>query len=193
MSGYSHTIGEKIKELNENNKYACFVETGMFKGDTTLAASKHFNKVYSIELDKELFRKGRARLSEEKNVYVFQGDSSVVLKKVIKLLNGNTIFFLDAHWAGNLSSKNKTDTPLINELITIKKERGNFSDIIIIDDYGWVGNKGKIDFKKEWGSKYFPEGGVFKYDWTHVQDSEIRNMFKNKKIYLEDDRLIIHT
>lgn len=193
MSGYAHTIRETLKKIQDKKQYKFFIETGTFKGDTTVEASKLFNHVISIELKDSLFYDAQSRFRNVKNIQLFKGESSSVLRDVLDKIHADAVFFLDAHWAGDLSTRTRKDTPLIDELSVIKEKRIGYKDLIIIDDYGWVGKKEKIVFKKEWKSKYFPEGGEFIYDWTDISDDQIRKMFKGKEIYLQDDRLFIHT
>tara|TARA_B100001167_G_scaffold190895_1_gene158978 strand:+ start:1311 stop:1889 length:579 start_codon:yes stop_codon:yes gene_type:complete len=192
MAGYSNTISETLNELKKKNDIYYFVETGTFQGDTTKLAQNIFNKVYTIELNNKLYNKARKNLASDSTL-VLHGDSASVLNNILNDLDKNSLFFLDAHWAGDLSSKGETDTPLWKELNVIKQRDGKYNDVIVIDDISWLGKKDKIIFKSEWKSKYYPNGGTFEYDWSDIKKSDVKNLFHNKKIIEVDDRMIIYT
>lgn len=193
MAGHANTIEDTLKHLKQENDAVYFIETGTFKGDTTNIAKDIFKNVYSIEIRENLYEKAKERFNAFGNVTLLYGDSSVVLENIKSEIKNNAIFFLDAHWAGDLSSKGKSDSPLLEELNILRERVDIYKDIIVIDDIGWVGKKNKIIFKPEWKSKYFPKGGIFKYDWTHINLKEIKNLFENARFIEKDDRLIIYT
>ncbi|MCX6750355.1 MAG: hypothetical protein NTZ83_02775, partial [Candidatus Pacearchaeota archaeon] len=89
------------------------VETGTFKGDTTKEFSKIVENVYSIESNKKYYLFSKKRLKEDNNIKLFLGSSPIILKKILPALEGNTLFFLDAHW-GNY-------WPILDELNEISK------------------------------------------------------------------------
>jgi len=103
------------------------VETGTFKGDTTKEFSKMVEKVYSIESNKEYYLSSKKRLKEDNNVKLFLGSSPVILKKILPGLEGNTLFFLDAHW-GNY-------WPILDELNEISKVDHMKKSVIVIHDF----------------------------------------------------------
>lgn len=193
MANHAHTIQEDLELFQKQNDATYFVETGTFNGDTTEIARHIFKKVFSIELHDDLYEKAKKRFSKDEEVEMVHGDSSVVLPEVLKKINGPTVFFLDAHWAGDLSSKGETDTPILEELHQIQKRVGQYKDVIVIDDISWVGKKESVTFQPEWKSKYFPDGGIFEYDWTHVCMQDIFEIFGKENCVERNDRLIITT
>jgi len=192
MAGYSNTIAQILEDIHKKTNIDCFVETGTFMGTTTKIAQGIFKQVFTIELNERLFQKAQNDLTQD-NTHVLQGNSIDVLHKIKEQLTEDTVFYLDAHWAGDLTSRGEKDCPLLEELRLIKERVGKYHDVIIVDDIGWVGKKEEIVFKPEWKSKYFPDGGVFQYDWSDIQLSDIYDMFPDKEAVLVDDRLIIYT
>ncbi len=123
----------KIKESSKRNKIKTLVETGTAGGGTAMEMSKYFNKIFTIELEPTLYHQGRAFLQEKKNVTCIEGDSSLVLKKLLEKINEPALFWLDAHYSGEGTAKAEIETPVIKELLTIF-ERKNKKDVILIDD-----------------------------------------------------------
>ena len=118
---------EEFQKLVKRYKIKNIVETGTSKGDTTLAFSKMVDKVYTIEIKKEVYLTSKKRLSWEKNIQIFLGSSSDVLRKILPSLKGNTLFFLDAHWGHYW--------PILDELKEISKVPYLKESIIVIHDF----------------------------------------------------------
>lgn len=104
MAAYDHNFLKTIvpPELLESVETA--VETGTFKGDGTIELSKRYKKVITIELDEQIFQKGKKRLLPYLNIKCIHGNSAEVLKTILPTLTGTTLFWLDAHFSGNSST-----------------------------------------------------------------------------------------
>lgn len=75
------------------------VETGTCLGYTTKWLSQNFEKVITIEVNREFMNYAYAgRLNNCNNVTCHVGDSSGELQNLIQNIDNKTIFFLDAHW-----------------------------------------------------------------------------------------------
>ena len=82
-----------------------FVETGTCGGQTVKAASlAGFEKIYSMEIDEEQYNKTRIIFQDaneplDTQIFLYLGDSRVVLPKILKLIPEDypSIFFIDAH------------------------------------------------------------------------------------------------
>ena len=102
MGGFDYN---KIKDLiNDNYKIA--IESGTFRGKGTIQLSKHFKKVYTVEIDENLFNEAKKRFIKNKNIVCIHGDSKEVFPKLFKDINikdRNILFWLDAHWSGDSS------------------------------------------------------------------------------------------
>lgn len=114
--------------------YGCkfLVETGTFKGDMVAAQMGNFDRIYSIELSKELHEKAADRFRGNLKVVLLMGDSGQVLSTISSSLPENTLFYLDGHWSSGVTAKGQLETPIIAELNCLFS-RG-FTDVILIDD-----------------------------------------------------------
>lgn len=143
------------RALNAN----VFIETGTYKGNTALWASKNFKQVYTIEFDEHRFNKTVARISNMENVEnigFIQGNSKDALKGVLDHIDEPIIFWLDAHglYAGNMTLED--EIPLMQELQNIFewKKRTNKECAILIDDARLFLNPPPID--KGYHPEYWP-------------------------------------
>lgn len=109
-----------------------FVETGTFRGKTSVWASANFRDVYTIENSRELFDSATRRLSAYSNIHLLYGNSALQLGKIVSDLTQPAIFWLDAHWCGGETYGNDDPCPLLEEIRIIKQSSGNH--IIMIDD-----------------------------------------------------------
>jgi hypothetical protein len=130
----SHSVKEKtILKYQRRYGIRIFVETGTYLGDMVEAMKNSFEKVYSIELNEDLYKKAKARFVHNNNVFVLQGDSSEVLPTVLKTIIEPAIFWLDGHYSGGITSKGNLDTPIKKELESILNESIK-NHVILIDD-----------------------------------------------------------
>jgi len=149
----------KIYDLGD---YRCrynadiFVETGTFKGEGVEYASKFgFNEIHSIEIIKELADDVEKKFSNDETINIWNGSTADVLSKILPTLNGNVIFWLDAHFPGAdahlVPYNNEKDpdlrAPLERELELIQKRAKDYNDVLIIDDL-WLYEDGPF----EWGT-----------------------------------------
>lgn len=117
-----------------------FVETGTFNGDTVYAMRPFFNKLHSIELSKDLYKKAKNRFAKYSNITIWHGDSGKVLKKILPTLKSPSLFWLDAHGSGGITAEGEEWSPIINELKLITR-LSNKKNVILIDDArGFTGN-----------------------------------------------------
>jgi hypothetical protein len=129
--------------LKYAQKYNCsaFIETGTFFGDTTDFLKDHFQQLYTIELQEDLFRKAWERFKTIDRVSVLQGDSAIVLQDIVPRLNMISLFWLDGHYSSSffvgdeliVTAKGKKESPIIEELDIILKNGLN-KNVILIDD-----------------------------------------------------------
>jgi hypothetical protein len=113
------------------------VETGTYQGTTVAACVPHFERLYTIELDRTLYEAARDRFKNEPTVTVIHGDSYAELSRVASRLQEPAIFWLDAHYCAGPTAKGPHDPPLLWELRAIV-ERGK-PDVILIDDAHHMG------------------------------------------------------
>jgi len=120
---------------------AYFVETGTYTGDgVQMALDAGFQKVYSIELDPELFLHTRKRFLHNEKVKMVAGDSAKKLKDVLLDIQAPATFWLDAHFAGDGTAKGKVRTPILDELEQIRQHHIK-THTILVDDVRQFGTE----------------------------------------------------
>lgn len=82
-------------------RYPNGVETGTFQGHSTIIMSQVHQRVFTIELNRELYEKTAMELKTIDNIKCVFGDSAQEIKNLVNWLKEPTIFFLDAHWSGD--------------------------------------------------------------------------------------------
>jgi hypothetical protein len=172
-----HVVKQKIlEEYKKKYDIQILIETGTFRGDMIYAHLKTFKKIYSIELDKYLWKEAVKRFKKQEHVKIIQGDSGKILKDLIKEIKERSIFWLDGHYSGGITAKGDTESPILEELNTILSSKKDH--IILIDDAReFTGKRGyptiealkKIIFKEKPGSQ------------IKIQDDVIRIVLRGKR------------
>jgi hypothetical protein len=114
------------------------VETGTFEGGMVRKCRRHFKHIWTIELDKHLAKKAEKRLFKFKNINVIHGDSASELARLLPSIDEPALFWLDAHYSAGNTAKGITETPLLDELQSIRNH-GIKSHVILIDDVRYFG------------------------------------------------------
>lgn len=122
-----------LKDYARRYNTKILVETGTCYGAMVEAMRGSFDQVYSIELGDELYKKAAEKFRGVKNVKLFHGDSAVEIEKIVNLLTGPALFWLDGHYSGGASVLGSEVTPIFNELKHIFKSSEQ-NHVIIIDD-----------------------------------------------------------
>jgi hypothetical protein len=132
-----------VKQYAKDFNLKILLETGTYLGSMVDASKDDFEKIFSIELDKNLFIKAKKKFRQHKNIQILNGDSSKVLKKILINVNKPCLFWLDAHYSKGITARGKKETPVLEELNYIFKHPvGNH--VILIDDARLF--KGKNDY-----------------------------------------------
>jgi hypothetical protein len=164
-------------------KITSFVETGTYKGDTSLMAAKYFEKVFTMEIVEELYLGSKERATREgvTNITFYLGDSLDNLPKILPQIKEGAVFFIDAHQSGPDTSNNKKQlVPLFEELdIILTQELG--PSLFIFDDVRFW----KYQSQSAW-------------DWAHISDKKILERFghHDKDIidfFISNDRFFVLT
>lgn len=111
-----------------------FVETGTYKGRMVYAVMPHINDIYSIELDDVHFANAKKRFAGYPNIRILHGQSGEMLPELMKTIDKPCLFWLDAHYSGGSTARGELETPIIQELKCILKNRRASEHIILIDD-----------------------------------------------------------
>jgi hypothetical protein len=129
------TQPEKVKVLLDYaKKIDCkiFVETGTCLGDTLYSCKDSFDELFSIELSHKLFIDCQNRFLAYSHIHVFEGDSGVLLPKIVEGKKKTILFWLDAHYSGGETARGEEDSPVVKELDFILKKVPHFC--VLIDD-----------------------------------------------------------
>ena len=128
-----HIVKQKaIEAFRKRFQTKILVETGTYLGDMVEAQRTHFEKIYSIELSEKLFNRAKKRFKDHSHITILQGDSGVVLNKLIPGIDQPALFWLDGHYSGGITAKAEKECPVPEELETILKS--SLSHVILIDD-----------------------------------------------------------
>lgn len=117
-----------------------FVETGMWRGDGIAAAREAgFKEIHSLDNDKSCIAFCHSRFDLTNNlhsgIYLHWKDSALHLEDVIKHIDKQICFLLDAHWQFFEGTEHGDNPfPLLKELRQISKHKRN-DHTIIIDDW----------------------------------------------------------
>lgn len=127
-----------INKVQKDSGAKIFIETGTYMGEMVFSVCNLFEKVFTIEIDPDLYENAKLRLRSKHNVQVLQGDSAKVLPKVLSNLDQDIIFWLDAHYSGGITGGKEGKTPIEKELLAIfdYKKTKIKKCYILIDDAG---------------------------------------------------------
>jgi hypothetical protein len=122
-----------LREYAQRYGLRVLVETGTYFGDMVEAMKANFDRIYSVELSRDLHEKAMIRFKGIHNIELIHGDSSIELERIMAKINQPTLFWLDGHWSGGVTARGAKDTPVHDELrhILNAADRGH---VIIIDD-----------------------------------------------------------
>jgi len=126
-----------------------FFETGTYLAGTALWAARHFDRVISIEADRQLYAAARKRLASYANVDLKLGRSQDVLAALVPKLSQPALMWLDAHWcAGDVAAAGENqECPVLDEIATI--DAGIIQHLILIDDARYFFNPPPPPHKRE--------------------------------------------
>lgn len=129
-----HAVKEAmIREYKKYYGINILIETGTYMGEMVEAMKNSFEKIYSIELNEELYQKVAKKFAKDSNVSILHGDSGDVLPSLLKNITEPALFWLDGHYSGGVTSKGNFNTPIKNEIESIFKHP-NKNHVILIDD-----------------------------------------------------------
>jgi len=123
---------EIILKLKEAYGISNFIETGTYRGDTAIWASRRFEKVITIEYSKSIYEQVTEKYSQTNNIEFLYGDTRTKLKEITSKLDTPSLFWLDAHWSGGETYGQEDECPLIEEIEIINSSK--YDNFIFIDD-----------------------------------------------------------
>jgi len=122
--------------LEVGHKASCdvLIETGTLFGDTVNVARNYFDSVVSIEISRDFYEGCKQRFRKNNNVFLHYGDSSKILKEILKSIKyERAVFWLDAHCAGVGTMQGTTRCPILGELDALVSHSRE-DNCILIDD-----------------------------------------------------------
>jgi hypothetical protein len=135
MGAISFSIDENLLAfLTQKLPLKIFVETGTFKGDSLMIASRFFGRCESVEASAELYEQARQRFQSTQGVHLHRSDSPSFLREHQKeFAQTSTLFWLDAHWCNADNTSGVTSqSPLLQELAAIGTLHRD--SVVLIDD-----------------------------------------------------------
>ena len=134
----------KIKNVLDYYDIKNFVETGTGQAEVVRSvyeANEDLN-IHTIEVVEEIFDQNKIKFSYLKDVSWHLGTSFKILPAILPTFDGNTLFWIDAHFPGadfGLSSYGDEKDmdkrlPLQKELESIVQSRDVKNDVFVIDD-----------------------------------------------------------
>ena len=173
-----------LKKLHDDYKnYSNFIETGTFMGGTILAMEQYFSKLYTIEIKNEFYENIKNKYKGDK-INFHLGASEDVLYKILPIISGKSIIFLDGHWSSGNTGRGQKDCPLYEELNSIVSKHKDEA-IIIVDDVRLFGLGPKNNCLCNW------EEINIENTLKIVEERMVNHYFLESNLS-EKDRLIIH-
>lgn len=136
-----HLKTRRIANIATHFRADLFIETGTYRGDTSLHLSKRVSKVITVEIDKRLADLARQRLAGF-GVDVLTGDSAELMPAIVGALsNERVLYWLDGHFSAGVTGGNFDSLPLSKELAVIVPSLKDW-DLILVDDVREFGRNG---------------------------------------------------
>ena len=156
--------------LRHGIKFANWIETGTFIGETTKFLSKNYPRVHTIEASNECIQIAKRYVGRKSNITFYQGTSEDLFESILQKQTGCINFWLDAHFSSGITYEGSNLSSIISELLSISKNINKFDQIaVFIDDIDghFFDPKSypKIDYYVEWANnkklKWLIENNIF--------------------------------
>ena len=136
-----HLLKQKVvRAYGEKFGLKTLVETGTYYGEMVAAMKNRFDRIYSIEFMPALAERATKKFAHYPHIRIFCGDSQVEMARVLALLNGPALCWLDAGYYGWVG-KQGDQQRLAAELEMILSHP--FPHVILLDDArGLTGREG---------------------------------------------------
>lgn len=172
-------LSEVISRYHIYRNIKNFIETGTYKGDTTIMSAKHFENVYTTEIVKELYEYSIKRAETERlsNIHFYLGDSTILLHDIMShVKDQKCVFFIDAHQSGPDTGNNRQQlVPLMKELEVILTYPLGPS-IFIFDDLRFF--KGKEQEAWDWAKENITVSNIVKMFVEKERGSSLSTFFE---------------
>ena len=136
-----HLLKQRVVlEYARRFRLTTLIETGTYYGEMIAAIGKHFQQIYSIELEPRLAQLAQKRFRGNANVEIIAGDSQSVVPQLVLRVNEPCLWWLDAGycgWVGELGNPNRLGTELYSILADSRHDH-----VILMDDADGVNGEG---------------------------------------------------
>lgn len=122
-----------IRDIANRSRTRVLVETGTLFGDMIFATLDSFDRLYSIEVNQQLYDRAVKRFSKYPKVKILLGDSGKKIQDVLSEVDQPCLFWLDGHYSGGITGRGELDTPIMQELTHIFSHRVK-EHVLLIDD-----------------------------------------------------------
>ncbi len=122
-----------LREYAQRYHPRVFIETGTYQGDTPWAMMEYFESLHTIELYPPFAKAARERFRNYPKITCHEGDSTVILPRLLATINEPCLFWLDGHSNGVDSGKGEVESPILAELQAVLNHPVS-GHIILIDD-----------------------------------------------------------
>ncbi len=116
---------ERVVRYHKRIKFNAAIETGTFRGETTVGLAKLFPKVFTIEVDPELYESTKPRFRFYSNITSLLGNSARLMPEILDTIEYPLFAYLDAHWQDYCPLRDE-----IAALLAVKKPK-----LIMIHDF----------------------------------------------------------
>jgi hypothetical protein len=123
---------ELVAFLQRTFDITCFFETGTLLGETTAWAAERFPRVITVESAPEYFEVAKARFMGDDRIRTLLGDSRELITQCVAAGLPTTLFWLDAHWSGDVTAGENDECPLLDEIAAIAHKLDRH--FVLIDD-----------------------------------------------------------
>lgn len=148
VNSHSYTKYLGIVRLQKQTGARVFVEAGTYFGVMALRCSRVFDRVITIEIDRDLAEYASRMLKGRDNIELVRGNAVVCLQSLLERPDvDDVVVYLDAHYSGQGTGQGDEPEPAIRELEILARFQSKIRAVVIDDfrDFGQEGYPGKGD------------------------------------------------
>lgn len=179
-----------LPAIVQRSKATTFVETGTFHGESlAYAATLPFRQLHSIELSTALHHAAQRAFAHDSRIHLHQGDSAIVLPRLLQDVEDRCLLWLDAHYCFLDSARGPRDCPLLEELqaVLAHERRLGTQHVIVVDDFHILGTGPGDPWLITKDVVFVPEA-----DWSDTTETRVRGLFSpDRETRLWGDALFI--
>lgn len=130
----SHAVKQRtIKTFAQQYQIRVFIEIGTYLGDMVAAVSNDFDRIYSIELSEDLYKKAEKKFAGYEHITIIHGDSTQVMPELLRRIYIPCLFWINSHYSAGITARGEKETSIWEELRHIC-EHPVKNHVILIDD-----------------------------------------------------------